>query len=234
MRNFEIGSTYFSPKTFTFLRNLKKNNNREWFQAHKPHYETHLRQPFLKLLADLEHPVLDEISAHYRADSRPVGGSLFRIYRDTRFSKEKTPYKPWGGARVYHARSKEMPAPSFYFHLQPGECFVGAGFWHPEPDTQRKIRQFIFENPGGWKAAAHAPKFRKTFEMDNDKLSRPPRGFPAEFEFIDDLKHRNFVAFASIDDDIVLGPKLKSALITQFKQLKPLMDYLCAAVDLEF
>lgn len=227
-------SAYFTPKTFSFLRGLKRHNEREWFHAHKADYETHLRQPFLRLLADLEHPVRERLSPHFRADPRPVGGSLFRIHRDTRFSNDKSPYKPWGGARIFHARNKEVPAPSFYFHLQPGECFVGAGCWHPEPEAQRSIRQFIFENPAAWKRAAHAPAFRKQFSMDDDKLVRPPRGFPADFELIEDLKHRNFVAYAALDDEVVLGSGLKEVLLKRFEKLAPLVDYLCAAVNLEY
>ena len=96
--------------------------------------------PFLRLLTDLQ-PDLAEVSLHFRSDPKTVGGSLFRIYRDARFSNDKSPYKSWQGARLFHERHKQVPAPSFYLHLQPGECFVGAGLWHPEPDTQRRVRQ---------------------------------------------------------------------------------------------
>ena len=128
-----------------------------------------------------------------------------------------------------------MPAPSFYIHLQPGNSFVGAGLWHPEPPTQRTIRQFIFDNPGGWKAAAHAPAFRRRFDLEEDeKLVRTPHGFPADFEFIEDLKHRNFVAVRAIDDATMTGPRLRKALETDLAGLGPFVDYLCAALDLEF
>ena len=226
-------SGYFTDKTYKFLRALARNNEREWFHAHKTDYDAQLRLPFLKLIAELQ-PDLLSISEHYRADPKSVGGSLFRIHRDTRFSNDKTPYKPWSGARFFHARSKQVEAPSFYLHIQPGHCFVGAGLWHPEPDTQRKIRQFIFDNPGGWKAAVQAPTFTRRFEMDGESLARPPRGFPADHELIVDLKRKNFVAMATLDDDIVLGPRLKKSVVEAFKGLSPLVDYLCAALDLEF
>ena len=119
-----------------------------------------MRQPFLRLLVDLQ-PDLAAVSPHFRSDPKTVGGSLFRIYRDARFSNDKSPYKPWQGARLYHERRKQVPAPSFYLHLQPGECFVGAGLWHPEPDTQRRVRQFIHDNPGqleGRRACAEVPQ----------------------------------------------------------------------------
>ena len=227
-------TTYFSDASFKFLRGLARNNNKEWFAAHKAQYEEHVRQPFLCLLVDLQ-PDLAAVSPHFRADPRTVGGSLFRIYRDARFSNDKSPYKAWQGARLFHERRKQVPAPSFYLHLQPGECFVGGGLWHPEPDTQRRVRQFIFDNPGSWKAAAHAPKFRKRFEFEESEvLTRPPRGFAADFEFIDDLKHKNFVFWRSLGDEVMTGPKLRQAVAADLAALGPFVDYLCAALDLEF
>lgn len=226
-------STYFSEKTYKFLRALGRNNSREWFAEHKPEYETHLRQPFLKLITDLQ-PDIAAISLNYRADPRQVGGSLFRIHRDTRFSNDKTPYKTWSGARFFHERSKTVPAPSFYLHLQPGNCFIGAGLWHPEPETQRRIRNFMVDNPSGWKAATQSPAFKRKFELTGESLVRPPRGYPADHELIDDLKRKDFVAGAGLDDDVVLGPKLRQAVASGFAGMAPMVDYLCAALDLEF
>ena len=119
-------STYFSDASFKFLRGLARNNDREWFQAHKADYDAHVREPFQRLLTDLQ-PVLAGVSEHYRSEPKGVGGSLFRIHRDTRFANDKTPYKTWQGARLFHERGRQVEAPSFYLHLQPGNCFVGAG-----------------------------------------------------------------------------------------------------------
>lgn len=227
-------STYFSDGTFRFLRGLARNNSREWFAAHRADYETHVRGPFQRLLVDLQAP-LREVSDHYRADPRPVGGSLFRIHRDTRFASDKSPYKAWQGARLFHERSRQVQAPSFYLHLQPGECFIAAGIWHPEPASQRRIRQFIVDNPASWKAAAHAPAFRRRYELESsDVLTRPPRGFDPAFEFVEDLKHRNFVALRAIGDATMTGPRLRPVLEKDLQALAPFMDYLCAALDLEF
>ena len=228
-----MATAYFTEKTFKFLRALARNNSREWFHEHKPDYEQHLRGPFLQLITDLQ-PGLLGVSEHYRADPKGVGGSLFRIHRDTRFSKDKTPYKTWSGARFFHVRHKQVEAPSFYLHVQPGNCFVGAGLWHPQPETQRRVRQFIHDNPAGWKAATQAPAFRKRFSMDGESLVRPPRGFPPDHELIADLKRKNFVASTPLDDALVLGTRLRVAIGTHFAQLGPLVDYLCAALDLEF
>lgn len=226
--------TYFTPKSLKFLRALARHNERAWFQDHRDDYETHVREPFQRLLSDLQAP-LAEVSRHYRADPAKVGGSLFRIHRDTRFANDKTPYKTWQGARLFHERSRQVPAPSFYVQLQPGNCFIGGGIWHPEPPVQRQIRQFIVDNPGGWQAAAHAPAFRRRFALDDaDMLVRPPRGFPADFEYIDDLRHRNFVAWRGIEDAAMLGPRLLPTLVKDLQAMAPFMDYLCAALDLEF
>lgn len=227
-------TAYFSDASFKFLHGLARHNDKAWFAAHKHQYEEHVRQPFLHLLGDLQ-PDLANISEHFRSDPKTVGGSLFRIYRDARFSSDKSPYKSWQGARLYHERRKQVAAPSFYLHLQPGESFVGAGLWHPEPPTQRKVRQFIFDNPGTWRAAAHAPAFRRRFDFEESEvLVRPPRGFPADFEFIDDLKHKNFVFWRSLDDAAMTSPRLRQTLVADLNALAPFVDYLCASLDLEF
>jgi len=227
-------ATYFSEASFKFLRGIARNNNRTWFQTHKADYDAHLKDPFQRLLTDLQ-PVLSGVSEHYRAVPSGVGGSLFRIQRDTRFANDKTPYKTWQGARLFHERGRQVEAPSFYVQIQPGNCFVGAGLWHPQPDTLRRVRHFILDNPGSWKAAAHDAKFRRRFDLDEDEmLTRMPRGFPDDFEFADDLKRKNFVAFRVIDDATMIGPRLLKTLETDLNGMAKFVDYLCAALDLEF
>jgi len=227
-------STYFTEASFKFLRALARHNERAWFLDHKAEYETHVRAPFLRLLTDLQ-PALAEVSEHYRADPRPVGGSLFRIQRDTRFANDKTPYKTWQGARLSHARGKQVEAPLFYLHLQPGKCFVGAGLWHSPSPVQRQVRQFIVDNPSGWKAAAHGTAFRKRFDLDDSEmLVRVPKGYPDDFPYRDDLRRRNFVAERAIDDATMLGSRLKQELAKDLTGLAPFVDYLCASLDLEF
>ena len=227
-------ASYFSDRSFKFLRALARHNERAWFHAHKGDYETHVRAPFQRLLGDLQ-PALAAVSNHFRADPRAVGGSLFRIQRDTRFAGDKSPYKSWQGARLFHARRRELPAPSFYLHLQPGASFVGAGLWHPETPTQRRVRQFIFDNPAAWKTAAHGKAFARRYRLgDSDMLVRTPHGYPADFEFVDDLRRRNFVAVRDIDDTAMTGSRLRQAVEADLAQLAPFVDYLCAALDLEF
>ncbi|MDQ3288699.1 MAG: DUF2461 domain-containing protein [Pseudomonadota bacterium] len=227
-------SVYFSDASFRFLRALARNNSREWFHENKADYEKHVRVPFQRLLGDLQ-PLLANVSTHYRSEPASVGGSLFRIHRDTRFAHDKTPYKSWQGARLFHERRREVESPSFHIHLQPGKCFVGAGLWHPQPDTLRRIRHFVLDNPEGWRTAAHQPAFRRRYQMDDSQmLVRAPRGFPQEFEFVEDLRRRNFVAIRSLEDDVLTGSQLLASLGRDLQGMAPFVDYLCAALDLEF
>ena len=117
---------YFTPKLFTFLTDLAENNDREWFKAHQDEYERYVREPALDFINDFAKP-LEKISPQFVSDSRKVGGSLFRIQRDTRFAKEKTPYKENTGMQFRHAQAKDVHAPGFYLNIQPGECYMGVG-----------------------------------------------------------------------------------------------------------
>ena len=228
-----MSHSYFTPATFRFLRALDRHNSREWFQTHKDDYERHVREPFLQLITDLQAP-LAKISPHYRADPRKNGGSLFRIFRDTRFSHNKLPYKPWQGARFFHERRHEIPAPSFYLHLQPGDCFAGGGMWHPEPDALKHIRSFLADNPQAWKRATRSKTFREQLELGGESLQRPPRGYDPAHELIDDLKRKDFVASASFSEELACSAELLPWLGATFRQVAPLVDYLCAAQELDF
>ncbi len=225
--------SYFSPKTFRFLRALARNNNRPWFKAHQDDYEAHVRGPFLQLVADLQTPVA-KLSPHYRADPRKVGGSLFRPQRDTRFTRNKEPYKPWAGARIFHERRREIAAPSFYLHIAPGDCFIGAGLWHPENHTLRNVRNFIVDNPAAWKRAAHGRAFCRHYAFRGESLVRAPQGFAPDHPLIEDLKRKSFAAGVGFDDALACSPKLRTFAVGHFRRLAPLVDYLCAAQNLEF
>jgi len=228
-----MGQQYFTAATFKFQRDLAKTNNRTWFAANKARYEDVLRDPFLRLIEDMQAP-LAKISKHYRADPKPSGGSLFRIYRDTRFRNDKTPYKTWAGARFGHERRREIAAPSFYLHIQQRDSFAGGGLWHPEPPTLKKIREFLADNPAAWKKAVYGKPFRERFEFWGEALTRPPRGFDPQHELIEDIKRRNFAAGAAIADSIVTSDELLPAVVDTFKRIAPMIDYLCAALELEF
>lgn len=228
-----MSHAYFSPATFKFLRALARHNNRAWFKSHQSDYERSVREPFLQLIADLQAP-LTKISKHYRADPRKVGGSMFRPQRDTRFAHDKEPYKAFAGARLFHKRRREIAAPSFYLHIAPDDCFVGAGLWHPENHTLRNIRNFMVDNPAAWKRAAHSRAFRAHYEFWGESLSRAPQGFPADHPLLDDLKRKSFAAGVGFDEALACSPKLFAFAVGHYKRLAPLVDYLCAAQNLEF
>ena len=228
-------AAYFSPKTFAFLRALAKNNRRDWFNAHKDEFEQQLRAPYQRLIADLAEP-LKRISPHFVADPRPVGGSLFRIYRDTRFAKDKTPYKTWAGAQFFHERRRELmgETPVFYLHIAPKECFVGGGVWHPQPENVRRIRAYLLGNPASWKKATRSPAFRKGFELGGDTLTRPPAGFDPAHELIEDLKRKDFVSSATFSESQACATGFPKFVLGRFREIAPMMDWLCGALDLEF
>jgi len=228
-----MSKTYFSKATFTFLRALARNNNREWFKVHQEAYERDVRDPFLCLITDLQAP-LAKISPHLRADPRKTGGSLFRIYRDTRFANDKTPYKPWAGARFFHERRREIESPSFYLHIAPADCFAGGGIWHPEPATLKRIRDFLVDNPAAWKRATQSKSFRERFEFFGESLSRPPRGYETGHELIEDIRRKNFAAGEELTEARACSSELLPCVVATYKRLAPMIDYLCAALDLEF
>lgn len=224
---------YFSQASFRFLKDLTAHNDRSWFATHKDRYEAHVREPFLRLIADLAAP-LATISPHLRADARKQGGSLFRLHRDTRFANDKTPYKTWAGARLFHERSRDIEAPSYYIHLQPGDCFAGGGVWHPQPATLKRIRDFLVDNPEAWKRATRSRSFAARYRFWGESLTRPPRGYPADHPLIDDLKRKNHAAGCAMDDALMCSAELRPVLVEHFRRLAPLLDYLCAALDLSF
>jgi len=222
-----------SPTTFRFLRTLSRNNNRSWFHAHQDNYERHVREPFLELITDLQAP-LEKISPHFRADPRKSGGSLYRIHRDTRFANDKTPYKHWAGACLFHERRREVAAPSFHLHIQPNDCFVGGGIWRPEPPTLKRLRDFLADNPAAWKRATQNKVFSKHFSFWGERLTRPPRGYDPQHVLIEDLKRKNFAAGEEFDEHLACSAELLPTIVTAFKRLAPMIDYLCAALELEF
>jgi uncharacterized protein (TIGR02453 family) len=228
-----MSQSYFTPATFRFMRALDRHNERTWFHAHKDEYERHVREPFLRFITDMQEP-LSAISPHFRADPRKMGGSLFRVYRDTRYAHDKSPYKPWQGARFGHERRREIDAPSFHLHLQPGNCFAGGGMWQPESDALKHIREFIVDNPAAWKRATRSRQFRTHLALGGDSLVRAPRGYDPAHELIDDLKRKSFVALAGFDEELACSPRLLGWTVATFKKAAPLVDYLCAARELEF
>lgn len=223
----------FSADTFAFLNELRDNNSRDWFDTQRSRYEQVVREPYLQLIADLQAP-LAQISPHFQADTRRQGGSLFRQHRDTRFRRDKSPYKYWAGAKFFHERRREIDAPSFFMHIQPQRCFVGGGLRMPQSSTLQRVRSFIVDNPRAWKSAAHDPQLRAHFDQSGPTLVRAPRGHDINHELIVDLRRKNYMAVRYFEDELALSEELPDWIAAQLRQVAPLVDYLCAALDLDF
>ena len=218
---------YFTPELFHFLKRLKRNNNRQWFQAHKDEYVGHAHEPAVRFITDFA-AVLYDISPYLLSDPRSTRGSLFRIYRDTRFSPDKHPYKTHLAMRFSH-RGKDVHSPGFYLHLEPGGCFAASGLWHPEPPTLLKVRTAIIDRCDEWR------RVRKLLNWDDaTKLSRPPRGFPSDHEFVEDLKLRDLGTAIEFTEAEVCSPKFMSRFATACKKMSPLAKFLSSALGLEF
>ena len=220
-------TAYFTPELFRFLTRLKRNNDRDWFQAHKDEFEEHVRQPALAFITDFAGP-LYKITPHLVADARPTRGSLFRIYRDTRFAADKRPYKTNLAMRFSH-RGKNVHSPGFYLHLEPGACFAASGLWHPEPETLLKVRTAIMSRPKEWRPV------RKHLNWDDaSRLSRPPRGFPADHEFVEDLKLRDLGTAIELTDAQVCSEKFMAIYATACRKMSPVAKFLRRALALPF
>ncbi len=224
-------STYITPELFTFLRELQENNNREWFQANKKRFEAQVREPLLQFVTDFGIR-LAEISPHFLADARKSGGSLFRINRDIRFSKDKSPYKTNSGLQFRHESGKDVHAPGFYLHLEPDSVFVGVGIWHPENKTLGKIRDAIVETPEKWQAAISDAEFTQTFALSGDSLKRPPRGYDADHPFIEDLKRKDFIAVTEYPEQDTYAAGFMDQFSDTCRKASPFMAFLTKSLGL--
>jgi uncharacterized protein (TIGR02453 family) len=228
-----MGHRYFTPKLFAFLRELAEHNDREWFKANQDAYEEHVREPALEFINDFAGP-LAKISPHFVADSRSVGGSLFRIQRDTRFSKDKTPYKTNTGMQFRHLRGKDAHAPGYYLHLEPAACFMGVGLWRPDTKVAYAVRAHIDEDPGGWKRAVQGKRFREVFTLEGDSLVRPPRGYVEDHALIDDLKRKDFIGSTRLAQKAITSDTFLEEFTDLCSRATPFMRFLCEGVGVPF
>jgi uncharacterized protein (TIGR02453 family) len=219
-------AAFFTPGLFDFLRQLKCHNNRDWFAKNKQRYEEAVRDPALLFIENFG-PHLHRLCPHFVAAPRPSRGSLFRIYRDTRFSADKRPFKTHVGIHFSHASGKDAHAPVFYLHLEPGNCFAAAGVWHPDNRTLTKIRMAIAAAPEQW------AKFRRKLELEGDSLMRPPRGFDPNYRFIEDIKRKDLVASVGLTEAQVCGPKFMRDFAAACRTMLPLVEFTTRALGFE-
>ena len=232
-RRAEGGAALFTGDTFGFLVDLQQNNDRDWFQANKARYETHVREPALEFIRQLA-PHIAKVSEHFNPSDKRMGGSLMRIHRDVRFSSDKTPYKTNIGIHIRHAGGKDVHGPGLYVHIDLDECFVGVGSWRPDADSLKAIRQRIIDKPTEWKAARDDKAFRKYFDLQGDSLKRMPRGYDEDHPFADDLKRKDHTAGGKLTIDDVLSGGLVSFCAERFIAAKPYVGFLTRAVNAPF
>ena len=223
----------FDPDLLRFLAELRTHNNKEWFEKNRSRYERVYRDAFAAFIEAFR-PKVKNLSPYLLADPRPVGGSLMRIYRDTRFSKDKSPYRTYTVAHFRHQDARDESAPGLFLYVAPDEISAGGGLWHPEPGVARKIRNAIASHPSEWLAATSSPPFRRRFELTGDSLKRPPPGFAANHPLIADLLRKDFVASTDVDRSEFTSPRFLRSYEEIAEQVSPMLKFLCNAVGLRF
>jgi uncharacterized protein (TIGR02453 family) len=220
----------FSPALFSFLRQLKAHNTREWFEANRARYLADVEAPTLQFIADLA-PRLRSISPTIVVDPRRTRGSMYRIYRDTRFSPDKSPYKTHVAAHFAHAaRTKSAPSvPGFYLHLEPGECLGGGGIYHPDSPSLTRIRLAIVERAPTWAAVK-----KRGLDIHGDTLTRAPAGFDPTHRFVDDLKRKDHYALVPFTQAQVCAPDFLERYVSACERVAPLVAFIAGALKLKW
>ena len=223
----------FDAGMFAFLRELAANNDRSWFAEHKERYVADVQEPALAFVEDVGLR-LPELSDHFVADPRTTGGSMFRIHRDVRFARDKSPYKTHVGIQFRHERGRDVHAPGFYLHLEPGTVFLGCGIWHPGGDTLHAIRTAIADRPARWRGIVDEPAFAQRFRLGGDALKRPPAGFDREHPLIEDIKRKDFIAIADLTESDATGSGFLTRFLDLCAESAEFMRFLCASARVPF
>ena len=226
-------SAHFTPALFEFLSELADNNNREWFQDNKSRYERDVRDALVQFVSDFGDR-LREISPYMVADPRLSGGSIFRIYRDVRFSKDKSPYKTNAGMHFRHEVGRDVHGPGLYLHLQPGQVFAAAGIWRPNSATVGKIRGAIVANPDRWKGIVTEARFSSIYTLDGESLKRAPRGVDPDHPLIEHLKLKSFAATTSFTQEEACSADFIDSYADTCKIASPFAEFLTASVGLDW
>jgi uncharacterized protein (TIGR02453 family) len=221
----------FGPGLLRFLGELERNNDRDWFKARAERYEAEVREPALAFVRAMARHV-DKFSPHLVASDRKIGGSLMRIHRDVRFSKNKQPYKTNVGIQFRHEAGKDVHAPGLYFHVDPRSAFLGAGMWHPDSAALAAVRRAIDEDPKVWKRVRDGKRFREHWELSGDSLKRAPLGFAADHPLIEDLKRKDHIAVCYLSKKDVTRPDLVDLVAGRFARTRAYFAWLAEAVGL--
>jgi len=224
----------FPDDLFAFLIELKKHNDREWFAANKARYRESIVAPMQSFIEAMDSS-LAKVSDCFVADPRANGGSMFRIYRDVRFSHDKRPYKEHVACHFRHIAGKNAHAPGFYVHLEPESVFFGGGIWMPDNPTLNQVREAIVEDPDRWKKISRGKAFLRRFGgVTGDGLKRVPTGFDPDHPYAEDLKRKSFFAVQRIEPKLATTPAFAKEVERAFVGLAPLMEFLTTAVGVPF
>ena len=223
----------FGTALTAFLEELRSNNEWDWFDANRQRYEDAVREPARAFIREMA-PALAAVSPHFRADDRKQGGSLMRVHRDTRFSRDKTPYKTNVGIQFRHALGRDVHAPGFYIHLEPGSAFMGAGMWHPDSGALFMIRSRIDEEPETWCEVRDSEPFRASFRLDGESLKTIPRGFAKDHPLAEDLRRKDFIAIHELPLADALGPEFPDLAVSRMRDATGFVRFLCEAIDVPF
>ena len=223
----------FGPGLLEFLRELDVNNDREWFERHKQRYEDDVREPALAFVRAMA-PHVERLSPHLRVDARRVGGSLMRVHRDVRFSLDKRPFKTNLGIHFRHEAGRDVHAPGVYFHVDPAQVFVGAGMWRPDGAALAAVRGAIVADPGAWRRVRDGKRFRAQWELGGESLKRPPRGFDAGHELIEDLKRTDHIAVSTLEHADLTRVDLVRGIADRIARTREYLGFLAQALGLPF
>ncbi len=228
------GFAGFPGEFFDFFRELAKHNDRDWFADNKQRFKDSVQAPMSEFIEAMD-PRLHKITDCFVTDPRPNGGSMFRIYRDVRFGRDKRPYKENAACQFRHLAGKDAHAPGFYMHFEPGNVFFGGGIWMAPTPVLTKIRSAIVDDPGRWQKVTCSPGFKKHFDgVSGDGLKRAPAGFDPDHPLIEDLRRKSFFAMRRADEKLAKTGKFASEVEKSFKVLAPFMEFLTDAVGLPF
>jgi len=225
-----MGKRYFGPAFFKFFAELKRHNNKAWFDANKRRYETDVRDPLLEFISDFQ-PILRRITPNLVADPRPVGGSMFRIYRDIRFSKDKTPYKTYASAHFAHL-DRSRPSPGYYLSLAPGQVYAGIGLWHPDARTLGLVRDALVAHPDRWRRIISSKTFTSRCTFEGRSLKKPPRGYDPNHLLIEDLKRTDYVAMSPFTEAQAGSTTFMTGFADVCRASAPFGQFLSQAVGL--
>jgi uncharacterized protein (TIGR02453 family) len=214
---------YLRPEALTFLRNLAKHNDREWFTPRKAVFEAELKEPMLAIVRKITDAMMDFAPNHVR----PAEKSLFRIYRDTRFSSDKRPYKTHVAAWWSHQGLEKTSGAGYYFHVSAKEVIVAAGAYMPAKDQLSAIRHWLLDHHEDFRKLLKRPAIRKAFtEFEGNALTRPPKGFPCDHPALDLIQCRQWGLSATLPANAALKPDLAAVITRHFKLAAPMVDAL--------